>query len=1186
MLSILNNSIGESAGPSTQPEVTRASSPISILSSITVDASTSVSNLQSSSSTPPTSIGDSVSVSSSSSKVETTIATPAEETPAAQTPVAQTPSAQTPSAETPSAEATGRSRLEAAAAIARRKTITEATLARARALASTPTETVEEDANQLVHDGIEVLDLQWSVKKLPKSKSQIGLAAGAKKGAKQVDLERRKSVPATSSKGDSLSKRLSVLGKRGRKTFEEGLSGLAKVKTPRELRNLADTPEFAKIDDKPVVQSVWSNGKLVKPESANKKKKKAEELIAVKSKAKIEEAKPAEKKLVNGKREKVWLTKGLYAGQETNLDWFQHLAKEEMSPNMMEFKGTGFMPLPMWHGQRLLHTGRDFKLPFDVCHPLPPGQPKPDEWRKTSSNRFVGDASALWKKADIFDSFSSKCVCTPETGCDERCQNRIMLYECNEDNCAAGRAHCTNRAFADLQERRKGGGKYRIGVEVIKTADRGYGVRSNRCFEPNQIIVEYTGEIITEEECDRRMNEDYKNNECYYLMSFDQNMILDGTKGSIARFVNHSCRPNCRMVKWIVGGKPRMALFAGDNPIMSGDELTYDYNFDPFSAKNVQECRCGSDNCRGVLGPKPKDPKPVKEVIKDVVKAGVKAGKRKLKELLGAEDDEEPRSPKKRKMKEATGVKRSASSASLKVAKNAAKAVKKSVSMQLLNARKAVSVNRSSSISPRKTIKVKTLKTYGRSKAKSSSRTSSLTMLATDSSPSTPEKMTSVGQRIIKKNVVRSMYPVKDGPSARDASEGTIRVISGSDEMFGGVLGGGVYWHGSSFNKCTIKPHLNNLCVDFRELEVLINPFMNTQSANSSATDHSRPQLKPPHLLQSREIGELGAPQSRYATSIAAKPAPVAKSWAHFVAGGIGGMTAATLTAPLDVLKTRLQSDFYQQQLAQSRLAKGISPHAHLSAFRSGLLHFRETFQILGSVHRVEGWRALFKGLGPNLIGVVPARSINFYVVGNGKRIIANYGNNGEESAWVVLCAAALAGIVTSTVTNPIWLIKTRLQLDKNVVERNGGTTQRRYRNSWDCIKQVVRQEGWVLYEQMKKSLAKREEHITRSGRERTLWDNVVSWTGSTGAAGSAKLVAALATYPHEVARTRLRQAPLENGKPKYTGLLQCFKLVWKEEGMVAMYGGLTPHLLRTVPSAAIMFGMYEGILKLLHTED
>jgi histone-lysine N-methyltransferase ASH1L len=87
-----------------------------------------------------------------------------------------------------------------------------------------------------------------------------------------------------------------------------------------------------------------------------------------------------------------------------------------------------------------------------------------------------------------------------------------MLYECDQTNCNVGKRYCTNRAFQDLAERKAGGGKYRIGVEVIKTSDRGYGVRTNRCFEANQIITEYTGEIITEEECDTRMNEKYKDN--------------------------------------------------------------------------------------------------------------------------------------------------------------------------------------------------------------------------------------------------------------------------------------------------------------------------------------------------------------------------------------------------------------------------------------------------------------------------------------------------------------------------------------------------------------------------------------------------------------------------------------------------------------------------------------------------
>lgn len=203
------------------------------------------------------------------------------------------------------------------------------------------------------------------------------------------------------------------------------------------------------------------------------------------------------------------------------------------------------------------------------------------------------------------------------------------------------------------------------------------------------------------------------------------------------------------------------------------------------------------------------------------------------------------------------------------------------------------------------------------------------------------------------------------------------------------------------------------------------------------------------------------------------------------------------------------------------------------------------------------------------------------------------------------LVAAATAGIVTSTATNPIWMVKTRLQLDKSTVEKEGGAAVRRYKNSWDCIKQIMREEGirgmykgmsasylgvtestlqWVLYEQMKGYLNRREEEIIRTGRPTNWWDNTVEWTGRVGAAGSAKLFAALLTYPHEVVRTRLRQAPMADGKPKYTGLVQCFKLVIKEEGLVSMYGGLTPHLLRTVPSAAIMFGMYELILRLLET--
>jgi histone-lysine N-methyltransferase ASH1L len=251
-------------------------------------------------------------------------------------------------------------------------------------------------------------------------------------------------------------------------------------------------------------------------------------------------------------------------------------------------------------------------------------------------------------------------------------------------------------------------------------------------------------------------------------MSFDQNMIIDATTGSIARFVNHSCDPNCRMIKWIVSGQPRMALFAGDRPIRTGDELTYDYNFDPFSAKNVQTCLCGSHNCRGVLGPKSRDVKPPKTDIKKTVKATVKAGKRKLKDLMGDEEPSSGKAAKKRKMAPATGLKRSISNASLK-AKGAATALKRSVSSITVKGKKTMITATAGNKSPvqrrastgaiikKTTTKLVKKKGLGGRVAQVSSRASSMTIVAVTDENTKPGKKVKVspakgvakGQRIV-----------------------------------------------------------------------------------------------------------------------------------------------------------------------------------------------------------------------------------------------------------------------------------------------------------------------------------------------------------------------------------------------------------------------------------------------------
>ncbi|KAL5351930.1 hypothetical protein ACLOAV_003792 [Pseudogymnoascus australis] len=306
-------------------------------------------------------------------------------------------------------------------------------------------------------------------------------------------------------------------------------------------------------------------------------------------------------------------------------------------------------------------------------------------------------------------------------------------------------------------------------------------------------------------------------------------------------------------------------------------------------------------------------------------------------------------------------------------------------------------------------------------------------------------------------------------------------------------------------------------------------------------------------------------------------------------------MAAALFTAPLDVLKTRLQSDYYQTQLAQSRTARGLPSPDSLPILRSSIIHIRETVHILFSIHRYEGWRGLFRGLGPNLVGVVPASAVKFYTYGTSKNLLSHL-NGGREAIWIHMVAAATAGIATSTITNPIWMVKTRLQLDKSAAESAGYLPHKRYKNSIDCVMQIMRHEGvkgfyrgltasylgvaestlhWVLYEQVKVLIRLREERLVMKG-ENSDWDGLVKWVYQAGAAGGTKLFAAIAAYPHEVVRTRLRAAPTHNGLQKYTGLYQCFRLVWREEGLAALYGGLTAHVLRVVPATAIIFGVYE----------
>ena len=102
----------------------------------------------------------------------------------------------------------------------------------------------------------------------------------------------------------------------------------------------------------------------------------------------------------------------------------------------------------------------------------------------------------------------------------------------------------------------------------------------------------------------------------FYMLTLDSKngLVIDAKeKSNHARFINHSCDPNCETQKWTVGHESRVGIFAKED-IKAGTELTFDYQLDSLGNEK-KECLCGSQNCSGFIGvrsksePKPK-PKP------------------------------------------------------------------------------------------------------------------------------------------------------------------------------------------------------------------------------------------------------------------------------------------------------------------------------------------------------------------------------------------------------------------------------------------------------------------------------------------------------------------------------------------------------------------------------------------------
>lgn len=307
---------------------------------------------------------------------------------------------------------------------------------------------------------------------------------------------------------------------------------------------------------------------------------------------------PREKKAPRPPKKK-YQRAGLYSDVYKTIDPKSRLIqlkkeKLEYTPGEHEY---GLFPAPIHVGKYLRQKRIDFQLPYDILWQWKHNQlyKKPDVplYKKIRSNVYV-DVKPL----SGYEATTCNCKKPDDDtrkGCGDDCLNRMIFAECSPNTCPCGEQCCNQR----IQRH-----EWVQCLERFRAEEKGWGIRTKEPLKAGQFIIEYLGEVVSEQEFRNRMIEQYHNHSDHYCLNLDSGMVIDSYRmGNEARFINHSCDPNCEMQKWSVNGVYRIGLYAlKDMP--AGTELTYDYNFHSFNVEKQQLCKCGFEKCRGIIGGK------------------------------------------------------------------------------------------------------------------------------------------------------------------------------------------------------------------------------------------------------------------------------------------------------------------------------------------------------------------------------------------------------------------------------------------------------------------------------------------------------------------------------------------------------------------------------------------------------
>ncbi|WBW70578.1 mitochondrial carrier, FAD Flx1 [Schizosaccharomyces osmophilus] len=260
------------------------------------------------------------------------------------------------------------------------------------------------------------------------------------------------------------------------------------------------------------------------------------------------------------------------------------------------------------------------------------------------------------------------------------------------------------------------------------------------------------------------------------------------------------------------------------------------------------------------------------------------------------------------------------------------------------------------------------------------------------------------------------------------------------------------------------------------------------------------------------------------------------------IAGLSAGICSTLVMHPLDLAKVQMQA---------SSNPKGIS-----------LLHvLRDNLKYTGSI------RSLYHGLGVNTLGSAISWGTYFYVYGFTKSLFLGAPSSEPIpiTAMQTLISSAFAGCIVAALTNPMWVVKSR------ILSRTADQS-----NPFYVLYQLLRKEGVRgCYAGFTPSLL----GVSQGALQFMAYEKLKIWHKGQPSnvdyliiSAASKVFAAINMYPLLVVRTRLQVF--------HPGLstLDMFKTIWNVEGPLAFYKGFQPHLLRVIPQTCITFLVYEQV--------